>query len=133
MTPDRLVTGKSLCSCVINLLKPYYARSSGSGPAPSFSSGATAAAVDLFPPPVGPTADTEEGLESPDDGILRGCLKNSESLANLDEMLKHLPVIKHTELTDVIKSYPCLFANTPSRTYLIEYDIDVGDASPIYT
>lgn len=46
-------------------------------------------------------------------------------------MLKHLPEPQRTELVNLIKGYPCLFADIPSRTHLIEHDIDVGDAQPV--
>lgn len=32
---------------------------------------------------------------------------------------------------ELIKSYSCLLGDTPSRTHLIEHDIDGGDAQPI--
>lgn len=127
-TPDRK---KSVQLCHINLLKPYFARSPVSGPGPSLSSAAVAVTVDHSPSPLVPEGEVEEGLHTPDDGILRGRLKNCESLANLDVMLKHLPEPKHTELVNLIKGYPCLFADTPSRTHLIEHDVDVGDAQLI--
>lgn len=38
--------------------------------------------------------------------------------------------MRRKELINLIKSYPCLFADTPSCTQLIEHDIDVGDAQP---
>ena len=31
----------------------------------------------------------------------------------------------------LIRSFPCLFGDTPSRTTLLKHDIDVGDAKPI--
>lgn len=71
--------------CDINLLRPYYARPSVSEK--SFSPVAAVATVD--PPPLAPVEKSEEGLEDPDDEVLRGRLKNSESLANLDKMLKY--------------------------------------------
>lgn len=55
------------------------------------------------------------------------CMPN-ESLANLEAMLKHLLEPKQTELGNLIKDYPCLFSDTPSRTHLIEHNIDVGGA-----
>lgn len=111
--------------CHVNFIKPYYARSSGTDPAPSLASAAVAASVDP-PPALCLTADTEEMLEVPDDGILRGRLKNS--CAKLDDLLKNLPEMRRKEFIHLIKSYPCLFADTPSCAHFIEHDIDVGDA-----
>ena len=65
-----------------------------------------------------------------DDSLLRGRLKNLESLQNLDVLLAHLTE-KSKELAELIKSYPSLFGDTPSKTHIIERDIDVGDAKPI--
>ena len=59
------------------------------------------------------------------------CLKNSESLQNLDILLAHLMVEKCTELAELIKSYPSLFCDMPSKTHVIEHDINMGDAKPI--
>ena len=72
-----------------------------------------------------------EDVAVPDDALLRGRLKNSETLKNLDVVLAHLTVEQRTELAKLIKSYPSIFGDTPSRTTLIEHDIDVGDAKPI--
>nr|XP_033966242.1 uncharacterized protein LOC117466868 [Pseudochaenichthys georgianus] len=84
-----------------------------------------------------PSLDVGAGVKveeeySPDDGLLRGRLKNSESLANLGGMLGHLTEPRRTELVDLVKNYPCLFGDTPSRTHLIEHDIEVGDAKPAF-
>ncbi len=49
---------------------------------------------------------------TPDDSLLRGCLRNSETLQNLEALLAHLPVQKYIELADLIKSYPSLFGDT---------------------
>ena len=46
-------------------------------------------------------------------------------------MLTHLSEPRRSELVKLVKSYPCLFADTPSRTHLIEHDHDVGDAQPV--
>ena len=42
--------------------------------------------------------------------------------------LSHLSAENQTELAELIGSYPGLSGDTPSRTTLIEHDIDVGDA-----
>lgn len=44
-------------------------------------------------------------------------------------MLAHFTVEKHTELAELIKSFPSLFGDTPSQTHVIEHDID--DPKPI--
>lgn len=75
--------------------------------------------------------DKGDRVPEPDDGLLCGGLKNSESLCELDALLAHLPESKHCELADLICKFPCLFADIPSQTTWIEHDIDVGDAPPI--
>lgn len=72
-----------------------------------------------------------DGGATPDDSMLRGRLKNLESLRNLDVLLAHLSFEKRTKLAALIKNYPSLFGDTPSRTNLIEHDVEVGDAKPI--
>lgn len=70
-------------------------------------------------------------MAAPDDPLLLGRLKNSETLRNLEVLLGHLPADKCAELSALIKRYPTLFRDTPSKTTLIKHDIDVGDAKPI--
>nr|XP_033964458.1 uncharacterized protein LOC117465610 [Pseudochaenichthys georgianus] len=128
-TPDRK---KSVQFCHINLLKPYFSRKPVPGVVCSVSSDAAVVTVGRPSPSldVGAGVTVEEEY-SPDDGLLRGRLKNSESLANLGGMLGHLTEPRRTELVDLVKNYPCLFGDTPSRTHLIEHDIEVGDAKPV--
>lgn len=59
------------------------------------------------------------GVAVLDDALLRGCLKNSESLQNLDVVLAHLTIKQRTELVKLIKSYLSLFGDTSSRTSLV--------------
>ncbi len=69
----------------------------------------------------------------PDDPIICGRLRNSESLRKLDSLLCHLPVLHRTELIELIRKFLMLFGDTPMRTTLIEHDIDVGSSPPIRT
>lgn len=110
----------------VNLLKPYYEKSNGevnpvcsallavSGVGAGFCSGQM----------------ENEGKE-PDDGILRGRLNNSESLERLNDDLVHLSPSQVAELSALLRSFPGLFGDTPSRTDWVEHDIDVGNASPV--
>ena len=59
------------------------------------------------------------------------CLRNSETLIRLPQLLRHLSEDKHAELITLISEFPSLFSDTPSQTHLIKHDIDVGDALPI--
>jgi hypothetical protein len=74
----------------------------------------------------------EEDVPGPDDCILQGRLKNSETLDVLDSLLAHLPVDGWEEVVVLIQRFPGLFSDTPTRTHLIKHDIDVRDADPIH-
>ena len=76
-------------------------------------------------------AGVEDGLSEADTGVQQGRLKNSESLKNLHVLLGHLSELQQADLSEVIKSFPCLFGDTPTQTPVVEHDIDVGDAQPI--
>lgn len=111
-TPGRK---KSTQLCHINLLKPYYQRGSVR----------PALAVDTL------AVAQEDSVPEPDDSLLCGRLKNSESLEKLDTLLSHLSDSQRVELSKMIRKYPVLFGDVPSRTTWIEHDIDVGNAQPI--
>ncbi len=70
----------------------------------------------FHPTPIDRTEDFEEELYTPDDGILRGRLKNLLSLANLDVMLKHLPEPKRRELMILILLSTTLMWKMPSQS-----------------
>ena len=74
----------------------------------------------------------EDGLPDADAGVQQGRLKNSESLNKLHLLLGHLSESQQADLVEVISSFPSLFGDTPTRTNVIEHDIDVGDALPIH-
>ncbi len=46
-------------------------------------------------------------------------------------MFAHLPESKCADLIALINCYISLFGDIPSRTQLLEHDINVGDAEPI--
>ncbi len=76
-------------------------------------------------------AQEVDGVPEPNENLLYGLLKNSESLKNLDFLFVHLPEPKRSELVEFIHKYPCLFGDIPSRTDWIEHNIDVGDSKLI--
>lgn len=102
----------------VNLLKPYYCRDSK-------SVSAVAAAGSPF------SEGEDDGVTAPDDGLLRGRLSNSETLRNLPVLLAHLTGEQSSQLSALIRSFPSLFGDTPSRTHLVKHDIDVGTATAI--
>lgn len=105
--------------CHVNLLKPFYSRFSESEKAP------VAVAI------ASSVTEMAEDVKVPEDGILQPRLNNSETLKKLDEFVKHLPFKQRDELSSLISDFPMLFSDSPSRTNVIEHDIDVGDAKPI--
>ncbi|KAJ8040186.1 hypothetical protein HOLleu_14412 [Holothuria leucospilota] len=57
-------------------------------------------------------------------------LQNSDVLKNLNQKLSHLDHKEKSEMKSLIYEYACLFSDDPTRTNLIEHDVDVGDATP---
>ena len=58
-------------------------------------------------------------------------LQNSQILNDLGTKLSHLPSVQRKELAEVITQYWEVFPDVPSKTSLIEHDVDVGDSAPI--
>ena len=50
---------------------------------------------------------------------------------DLGTKLSHLPLVQRKELAEVITQYREVFPDVPSKTNLIEHDVDVGDSAPI--
>ena len=83
---------------------------------------------------VGQVAEKEEDTESEvrlgnDQQPIK--LQNSQILNDLDTKLSHLPSVQRKELAEVITQYREVFPDVPSKTNLIEHDVDVGDSTPI--
>ena len=83
---------------------------------------------------VGQVAEKEEDTESE---VMLGNdqqpikLQNSQILNDLGTKLSHLPLVQRKELAEVITQYREVFPDVPSKTNLIEHDVDVGDYAPI--
>ena len=83
---------------------------------------------------VGQVAEKEEDTESEvrlenDQQPIK--LQNSQILNDLGTKLSHLPSVQRKELAEVITQYREVFPDVPSKTNLIEHDVDVGDFTPI--
>ena len=83
---------------------------------------------------VGQVAEKEEDTESVvrlenDQQPIK--LQNSQILNDLGTKLSHLPSVQRKELAEVITQYREVFPDVPSKTNLIEHDVDVGDSAPI--
>jgi len=58
-------------------------------------------------------------------------LNNSSVLANLSKKLKHLPEIESVELKQLILEHSEIFPDVPSRTTIMNHDVDVGNAEAV--
>ena len=128
-TPDRR---KETQMCHINMLKAYHEK-----PKPELVT--LNNRLGLESPThskdcVGQIAEKEEDTESEvrlgnDQQPIK--LQNSQILNDLGTKLSHLPLVQRKELAEVITQYREVFPDVPSKTNLIEHDVDVGDSAPI--
>ena len=128
-TPDRR---KETQVCHINMLKAYHEK-----PKPELM--ILNNRLGLESPThskdcVGQVAEKEEDTESEvrlgnDQQPIK--LQNSQILNDLGTKLSHLPLVQRKELAEVITQYREVFPDVPSKTNLIEHDVDVGDSAPI--
>ena len=128
-TPDR---HKETQVCHINMLKAYHEK-----PKPELVT--LNNRLGLESPThskdcVGQVAEKEEDTESEvrlgnDQQPIK--LQNSQILNDLGTKLSHLPSVQRKELAEVITQYREVFPDVPSKTNLIEHDVDVGDSAPI--
>ncbi|KAK7889547.1 hypothetical protein WMY93_025107 [Mugilogobius chulae] len=81
--------------------------------------------------PVFPEVPTEEDLEEPCVAQQCGRLSNSEFMSSLGARLSYLSEDQLGDIVVLLQSYPSLLGDTPSRTSVLEHDIDVGSAAPI--
>ena len=128
-TPDRR---KETQVCHINMLKAYHEK-----PKPELVT--LNNRLGLESPThskdcVGQVTEKEEDTESEvrlgnDQQPIK--LQNSQILNDLGTKLSHLPLVQRKELAEVITQYREVFPDVPSKTNLIEHDVDVGDSAPI--
>ena len=128
-TPDRR---KETQVCHINMLKAYHEK-----PKPELVT--LNSRLGLESPThskdcIGQVAEKEEDTESAvrlgnDQQPIK--LQNSQILDDLGTKLSHLPLVQRKELAEVITQYREVFPDVPSKTNLIEHDVDVGDSAPI--
>ncbi len=126
-TPDRR---KSRQCFHVNLLKAYHSRNSGVQPTNSIAPVVTAS-FESHQPFVEGEDMIKEDIVVPEYCVLLPRLKNSETLQNLDAMFSHLTEVQSKDLTQLLWEFPGLFSDIPTRTHLIQHDVDVGDAQPI--
>ena len=124
-TPDRRRRSRL---CHINMLKPYLGREGVSVPPPEESIKtvllSSTVSTDVQP--------FDEGdVTSPSTAVVQGRLKNSEILSKLDESFSDLDELKREHVVKLIRSHVSLFSDVPTRTHVLQHDIDVGDSPPI--
>uniref|UniRef100_A0A673Y3Q0 ribonuclease H n=1 Tax=Salmo trutta TaxID=8032 RepID=A0A673Y3Q0_SALTR len=128
-TPDRR---RSSRMCHVNMLKAYYMRDSpnSSSRKPVQPAVSSVAAV-VLKPGWYLEEDKEDGLELRH--TLQQCerLCNSEMLKKLPSQMEHLDKDQTKDLILLINSFLTVFQDVPSRTSILEHDVDVGDAVPI--
>ena len=128
-TPDRR---KETQVCHINMLKAYHEK-----PKPelvTLNNRLVLESPTHSKDCVGQVAEKEEDTESEvrlgnDQQPIK--LQNSQILNDLGTKLSHLPLVQRKELAEVITQYREVFPYVPSKTNLIEHDVDVGDSAPI--
>lgn len=123
-TPDRK---RKTRVCHLNMLKLYCDRD-GSG----FVSVPSVATVGVaVHSSQSLTGCDEDGLDTRRLHPQTPRLSNSEMLNNLSSLMSHLSSNQQADLTSLIGNFSSLFGDIPSRTNVLEHDIDVGDARPI--
>ena len=74
---------------------------------------------------------SDDGLTMLSEGQQTGRLSNSEVLGDISSHLSYLPEVQSQEVIQLLLSYPRLSSDVPSRTTILEHDINVGTAVPI--
>lgn len=140
-TPDRR---KRVQLCHINLLKPYYERvptlpfsfNSGKSKSPEcpVSSVLHSVTSPLMQSSKLPKSEgeLEEGeVQTPGEEVMSGKLNNSAYLKDLTSKLSYLSKDLCDDLSWLLEKYHVLFPDTPTRTNVLEHDIELGDSKPI--
>lgn len=111
--------------CHVNMLKLYVGREEGEE---SKSSVIIPVALAVS---VSDSDVDEDGLSLHNTLVSGDKLNNSMVLENLNSQLVHLSDPQRNDIIKIINSSLGLFSDIPTRTQVLEHDIDVGDHSPI--
>ncbi|XP_035235565.1 uncharacterized protein LOC118206694 [Anguilla anguilla] len=119
-TPDRRKRSRL---CHVNMIKPCWDRQPGEE---GEVKGVALSGITFTPP-------EQEGGDVliPPKSVTEGRLQNYEFLRSLEVQLSHLSSDESAEIARLIRSHLTLFSDVPTRTHLLEHDIDVGGFSPI--
>ena len=110
--------------CHINMLKLYTARETK---LPDVQS---APSVPVLSITVSDSAD-EDGFVLRNRSQQCARLRNSEMLRSLREHLCHLDAVCQDDVLQLVEAFPSLFSDVPTRTSVLQHDIDVRDARPV--
>ncbi len=128
-TPERR-RKKRLCH--INMLKAYRSRENDQR---EQKCSVEAAVPDTISVPmvceVSMAAEGDDGLTVVSKGQQCGRLSNTEFLADVESQISYLTETQRGDVLALLNSFPMLFSDVPSRTNLIQHDVDVGSAVPI--
>lgn len=111
--------------CHVNMLKLYVSREENEE-SKSFIIFPVASAVSVSDSDV-----DEDGLSLHNTLVSGDKMNNSMVLENLNSHLVHLSDPQRNDIIKIINSSLGLFSDIPTRTQVLEHDIDVGDHSPI--
>lgn len=112
--------------CHINMLKKYFPRGAEAEPCKDIPVERC-----CIPITTEGTILKDDGLRVPPSAHLGARLSNSELLTRLPTLLPHLSPDQQRDVVSLFDRYSCLFQDVPTRTTVIEHDIDVGAARPI--
>lgn len=118
-TPDRKRKSRI---CHVNMLKAYHARPAE----PLFESKASPGASALIV--VDSVARESDVVLSQQQGVR---LPNNQMMKALPSHLGHLPEAQRDDLMRLIREFPSLFNDVPTRTSVLVHDIDVKDSKPV--
>ncbi|TKS65422.1 Retrovirus-related Pol polyprotein from transposon opus [Collichthys lucidus] len=117
-TPQRR---KKTRLCHINMLKTFHPREAEKCPDPTVT----------VTPMLVCVADEIDDLTIPSEAQQSGRLSNSDFMSNVEQHLSYLSPAQQQDVLDLIAAYPTLYGDVPSRTHVLEHDIDVSNHTPI--
>ena len=125
-TPDRRRKSRV---CHVNMLKPFHVREVGLLVSEQVvtSNGST----DVLCESADSQVPEDDGLRLRASPVQQPRLCNSEMLVKLPEHLTHLLPEQQSDLVQLVADFPVIFGDVPTRTTVLEHDIDVGRARPI--
>ena len=125
-TPDRRRKSRV---CHVNMLKRFHVREVGLVVAEPVASSSG---------PIDVQGASNDSQVPEDDGLVlratpaqQARLCNSKMLTKLPEHLSHLLPEHQGDIIQLVTAYPEIFGDVPTRTNVLEHDIDVGRARPI--